>query len=72
MQPPLPTRQEPNLHEAMPFEDFFETHRRPLFGALCLVTGNRSEAEEITQDAFLKLWERWERVARLEDPNAQG
>jgi RNA polymerase sigma-70 factor (ECF subfamily) len=57
------------LHEATSFEDFFETHRRSLFGALCLVVGNRSEAEEIMQDAFLKVWERWEHVASLEDPN---
>jgi RNA polymerase sigma-70 factor, ECF subfamily len=70
MQPPLPARLEPTLQEATTFEDFFETHRRSLFGALCLVTGNRAEAEEIMQDAFLKVWERWERVAGLEDPNA--
>jgi RNA polymerase sigma-70 factor (ECF subfamily) len=40
-----------------------------LFGALCLVTGNRSEAEEIMQDAFLRLWERWDRVAEIDDPS---
>jgi RNA polymerase sigma-70 factor (ECF subfamily) len=50
------------------FEGFFdETHQR-LFGGLCLVTGDRHEAEEIMQDAYLKLWERWDRVARMEDP----
>ena len=70
MQRPLPTRLEPTLQEVTSFEDFFETHRRSLFGALCLVTGNRSEAEEVMQDAFLKVWERWERVSGLEDPNA--
>jgi RNA polymerase sigma-70 factor, ECF subfamily len=70
MQRPLPDRIEPTVDEVTSFEDFFESHRRPLFGALCLVTGNRSEAEEIMQDAFLKVWERWERVAGLEDPNA--
>jgi RNA polymerase sigma-70 factor (ECF subfamily) len=58
------------LREVTSFEDFFEANRRSLFGALCLVTGNRSEAEEIMQDAFLKVWERWERVSGLEDPNA--
>jgi RNA polymerase sigma-70 factor (ECF subfamily) len=50
------------------FEAFFEENRARLFGALCLVTGNRHEAEEIAQDAFLKLWERWDRVSGLEDP----
>jgi Sigma-70 region 2 len=32
---------------------------------MCLVTGNRQEAEEIMQDAFLRLWEQWDRVAHL-------
>jgi RNA polymerase sigma-70 factor (ECF subfamily) len=50
------------------FERFFEAEHTRLFGTLCLVTGNRAEAEEIMQDAFLRLWERWDRVAGLEDP----
>src|SRR5262245_46787196 len=49
------------------FESFFERHRSNVFGAMCLVTGNRQEAEEITQDAFLRLLERWDRVGHLED-----
>jgi RNA polymerase sigma-70 factor, ECF subfamily len=50
------------------FETFFEQTRQRLFGALCLVTGNRHEAEEIMQDAYLKVWERWERVSGMDDP----
>ena len=46
-----------------------EAERDGLFGALVLITGNRHEAEEIAQDAFLALWERWERVAGLENPS---
>ena len=49
-------------------EDFYGATRRPLFTALCLVTGNRHEAEEIAQDAFLAVWERWERVSAMENP----
>jgi RNA polymerase sigma-70 factor (ECF subfamily) len=56
------------MGEALTFEEFFEEHRSRLFGALCLVTGDRHEAEEICQDAFLKLWERWDQVFELEDP----
>ena len=52
------------------FEDFFGSEHARLFGALCLVTGDRYEAEEIMQDAFLRLWERWERVRGLDDPSA--
>ena len=50
------------------FEGFFEAHHARLYSALCLITGNRAEAEEVMQDAFLAVWERWERVAGLEDP----
>jgi RNA polymerase sigma factor (sigma-70 family) len=49
------------------FEGFFEATHRRLFTALCLVTGDRSEAEEISQEAFLRVFEHWERVAELED-----
>ena len=56
------------MAEPLGFESFFEDQRSKVFGAMCLVTGNRQEAEEITQDAFLRLWERWDRVAEVEDP----
>jgi RNA polymerase sigma-70 factor, ECF subfamily len=50
------------------FETFFEETHQRLFGGLCLVTGNRQEAEEVMQDAYLKLWERWTRVSLMRDP----
>ena len=33
------------MAEPMGFESFFEEHRSKVFGAMCLVTGNRQEAE---------------------------
>jgi RNA polymerase sigma-70 factor (ECF subfamily) len=50
------------------FETFYDAESRTLFRRLWLVTGNRAEAEEIMQDAFLKVWERWEQVGAMEDP----
>jgi RNA polymerase sigma factor (sigma-70 family) len=50
------------------FEAFFAEHADRVFGALCLVTRNRAEAEEIAQDAFLAVWERWDRVVQMEQP----
>jgi RNA polymerase sigma-70 factor (ECF subfamily) len=50
------------------FEVFFEDTHQRLFGGLCLVTGNRHEAEEVMQNAYLKLWERWDRVSLMADP----
>jgi RNA polymerase sigma-70 factor, ECF subfamily len=54
--------------EATSFEEFYEATFRRVFTALCLVTGDRYEAEEIAQEAFLKMFERWDRVGALEDP----
>jgi DNA-directed RNA polymerase specialized sigma24 family protein len=32
------------------------------------VTGDRYEAEEVAQEAFLRVFERWDRVGALDDP----
>ncbi len=50
------------------FELFFDREARTLFRRLYAVTGDAGEAEEIMQDAFLALWERWERVVAMDDP----
>jgi RNA polymerase sigma-70 factor, ECF subfamily len=50
------------------FEQFFETYAPVLYRRLCIVTGDRYEAEELMQDAFLKILERWDRVRGLDDP----
>ena len=39
------------------FSTFFAEEHRGLFKALYFVTGNRADAAELMQDAFLKLWE---------------
>jgi RNA polymerase sigma factor (sigma-70 family) len=56
------------VSEPQSFEDFFEIESPVLFRRLCLITGNRHEAEELMQDAFLSLFERWDRVRAMEDP----
>jgi RNA polymerase sigma-70 factor, ECF subfamily len=50
------------------FDSFFEDERERLFKALYFVTGNREDAEELTQEAFMRLWERWEDIDRIDDP----
>jgi RNA polymerase sigma factor (sigma-70 family) len=50
------------------FEDFFRERYGQLFAALCLITGSRQEAEEIAQEAFVRVLERWDRVVSLENP----
>lgn len=55
--------------ERASFESLFELERDRLFGLLALMTGDRSEAEEIAQDAFVAVWERWDRVRLMDNPS---
>lgn len=50
------------------FEEFFEVQHARLYGTLCLVTADPREAEDVMQEAFLRLWERWDRVRAHPDP----
>lgn len=52
------------------FESFFRLEHERLFRAMWLLTRHRQEAEEVTQEAFLRLWERWDRFADAPDPDA--
>lgn len=54
---------------SLDFEAFFQVEKDQLYRALCLVTRNRYEAEDLTQEAFVRVLERWDRVAELEDPH---
>jgi RNA polymerase sigma factor (sigma-70 family) len=45
---------------------FLDTHDR-LYRALYFITGSSADAEELMQDAFLKLWERWDRIEKIDD-----
>jgi RNA polymerase sigma-70 factor (ECF subfamily) len=53
---------------ASSFEAFYEDTHARLYTALCLVTGSRHEAEEVMQEAFVRVWERWDKVGGLDAP----
>jgi RNA polymerase sigma-70 factor (ECF subfamily) len=67
---PATARDEPptGRNEGPDFEVFFEREYARLFRALVLVTRNTSDAEELTQEAFARVWERWDRIGRMDDP----
>lgn len=52
------------------FEELFLSVHDRLYRALYFITGSSADAEELMQDAFLKLWERWDRVDAIDDPVA--
>jgi RNA polymerase sigma factor (sigma-70 family) len=50
------------------FDEFFAAQSETLYRRMRLVTRDHHEAEEVVQDAFLSLYERWERMAGILDP----
>jgi RNA polymerase sigma-70 factor (ECF subfamily) len=52
------------------FEELFLDQHDRLYRALYFITGSPDDAEELMQDAFLKLWERWDSIGVIEDPIA--
>ena len=52
------------------FEEFFRAEHVRLLRALFLVTGTAEEAEDLMQEAFVKVWERWDRVQAMDDPTS--
>jgi RNA polymerase sigma-70 factor (ECF subfamily) len=53
---------------ALSFEAFYLANERRLFRALFVLTGDRDQAEDLAQQAFCRVWERWEHVGGLDDP----
>jgi RNA polymerase sigma-70 factor (ECF subfamily) len=66
---PVEIALEASVDESVSFEDFFARERDRLFGLLVLVTGDRHEAEDLAQDAFVAAWERWDRVRTVDNPS---
>jgi RNA polymerase sigma-70 factor, ECF subfamily len=50
------------------FDAFIEEEHERLYKALYFVTGSREDAEDLSQEAFMKLWERWDTIDEIEDP----
>ena len=55
---------------SLPFDEFFAAESADLFRRMWLVTRDKHEAEEVMQDAFLSLFERWAQMSEVEDPKA--
>lgn len=51
-------------------DGFYAAAYPRLVGVLVALAGNRHDAEELAQEAFLRLLPRWERISRYDDPEA--
>ena len=60
-----PERVAPDV--AAEVEALFRDHHLRLFRALYLMTGDKVEADDLVQDAFARVWQRWDRVREMDD-----
>src|SRR6266536_6604564 len=52
------------------FVPFYEAHRAEVFGTAFLITLDREEAKDLTQETFARAFEHWHAVSRHERPGA--
>jgi len=53
---------------SLEFDDTFRRYFGPMVRSLAVAAGDRGVAEDCVQDAFMRAFVRWPRVARLDDP----
>ncbi|MGH3634227.1 MAG: sigma-70 family RNA polymerase sigma factor [Acidothermaceae bacterium] len=52
------------------FAEFYQAELPRLVAQLYGLIGDRSEAEEAAQEAFIRAWTHWQRVSQYDDPRA--
>jgi RNA polymerase sigma factor (sigma-70 family) len=52
------------------YDDFFRLHYPRVVRVVHSVLGDRARAEEVAQEAFVRLYQRWSRVASYDRPDA--
>ena len=60
----------PGVSVVRSFDEFFAAESETLYRRMRIVTRDHHEAEEVVQDAFLAMYERWDRIATIADPVA--
>jgi RNA polymerase sigma-70 factor, ECF subfamily len=55
---------------AADFEALFRQHYRPVTRSLALAFGSAEDAADAVQDAFVRAYGRWDRIAHYDDPVA--
>ena len=52
------------------FDAYFRSSKQPLVSMAYLLTGDMQMAQDLTQEAFLRTWARWNRIRKYDDPRA--
>ena len=52
------------------FDAFYSATSRRVMHQMYAMTGNLADAQELTQEAYARAWQRWSSVATYDDPEA--
>ncbi|WP_199037308.1 RNA polymerase sigma factor [Glycomyces salinus] len=52
------------------FTDLYESHFSELAAQICAYLGDATESQDLVQEAFLRAWQRWDKVGGYEEPVA--
>lgn len=69
-QPPAGQPEPAPIRAVVPFEQFYRRELKPVIGLAYALSGSRSAAEDLAQEAFLAAHSSWERVSQYEKPEA--
>jgi RNA polymerase sigma-70 factor (ECF subfamily) len=54
------------MNKRADFKELVEQHKDRVYSYALYMVQNRSDAEEVTQTVFLRLWENWERIEKAQ------
>ncbi|MFY1688783.1 SigE family RNA polymerase sigma factor [Plantactinospora sp. WMMB782] len=52
------------------FHEFYQSTRHRVVTVLYALSGNMADAQDATQEAYARAWQRWSRVSSYADPEA--
>ncbi|AYY14474.1 SigE family RNA polymerase sigma factor [Actinobacteria bacterium YIM 96077] len=58
------------MDAAAEFDAFYNASSRRVLHQMYAMTGNVADAQECTQEAFARAWQRWKTVSRADSPEA--
>lgn len=56
------------MRDTAEFDAFYTATSRRLVGQLFAMTGDLGEAEDALQEAYVRAWQRWEKISRYDNP----
>jgi RNA polymerase sigma-70 factor (ECF subfamily) len=56
------------MRDADGFAECYALQFRPIAAQLSMYLGDLDEARDLTQEAFVRAWQRWERIGRYDEP----